>query len=223
MSLHVDTNNDNSLQADAGNLSVSQPLLAGCPRHIIMSVAVILFAVFSFGGWVYETVDNIFRYGCVYLRASLFLPWCPIYGIGGLIIIAVLDPARRWLATHVPLAVQVLLIAVGIYLLTAAVELAGSYVCEALMGFVPWDYSEAWMNFQGRIAPAYTMKFVALGLLALYVLYPCISKWAKANRRGAVILACVLATLFVLDCILEALGIWAPVKDALLPYGINHW
>ncbi len=186
-------------------------------------VSVILFAVFSCAGWIYETVDNVFTFGGFYLRASLMLPWCPIYGVGGLVIVCAMEPVRRRLAARMPLALQVAVVCVGIYALTALVELAGSYVCEAAMGYVPWDYSGAWLNFDGRIAPAYTLRFVVLGLVALYVVYPAVAKWAGRHGRAAIALAAALAFLFVADNALEVAGVWAPVKDALVPFGIEHW
>lgn len=192
-------------------------------RRVTVRVAVILFALFSCAGWIYETVDNVFSFGGLYLRASLMLPWCPIYGIGGLVIVAVLEPVRRRLAERVSLAVQVAAIVVGIYLLTSAVELVGSYACEALMGYVPWDYSDAWLNFQGRIAPMYTLRFVLLGLVALYALYPAVDRWAKRHPRGALAVACAIVGLLVCDYALESAGVWSMAKDSLRQFGINHW
>ena len=187
------------------------------------SVAVILFAIFSFAGWLYETVENVFTFGGIYLRASLMLPWCPIYGVGGLIIVGVLEPLRRRLADRAPRLIEIVVICICIYLLTSAVELGGSYACEAIMGYVPWDYSHAWMNFQGRIAPAYTMRFVLLGLIALYLVYPNVVKRARRNPQTARVIASVIAALFVADAILQAAGVWVGIKDALVPYGISHW
>ncbi len=202
---------------------MSSSLLKGAPLFVKASVAMILFALFACAGWIYETVENVFTFGGVYLRASLMLPWCPIYGIGGLVIVIVLEPLRRRLADRVPVVVQVFIMIVGIYLLTTAVELGGSYACEALMGYVPWDYSTTPLNFQGRIAPMYTARFVVLGLIALYGLYPLVSRWACAHQHTGLAVALVLAGLFIVDNILQTLGVWAPVKDALLPYGIRHW
>lgn len=198
-------------------------LLEEAPLRVKVSVAIILFAMFSCAGWIYETVDNVFTFGGLYLRASFMLPWCPIYGIGGLVIVAALEPIRRRLADRVPLGVQVVVIIACIYMLTTAVELGGSYVCEALMGYVPWDYSTAPLNFQGRIAPMYTVRFVVLGLVALYAVYPIVSRWALTHVRAAHVVSIVLTTLLIADFVLESLGVWAPAKDALVPYGINHW
>jgi uncharacterized membrane protein len=159
----------------------------------------------------------------LYLRASLLFPWCPIYGIGGLIIVAALAPMRGRLSKRVSKPVELVLMSVAIFVLTAAVELAGSYVCEMLMGYVPWDYSDAWMNFDGRIAPAFTLRFVVLGLVALYLVYPWVRRWVTEHSRTAILTAIVLAVLLVLDYVLDGMGVWMPVKNALVPLGIRHW
>ncbi|MDO4797807.1 MAG: putative ABC transporter permease [Coriobacteriales bacterium] len=189
----------------------------------VISVAIILFAVFSFVGWLYETIDNLVAFGGLYLRASFMLPWCPIYGIGGLIVVAVVEPVREALATRAPKALELVLVAIAIYALTAVVELAGSYVCELLMGYVPWDYSQAWLNVDGRIAPAYTLRFVVLGLVALYVVFPYVRGWVIRQPKTAGVVASALVVLFALDSMLQALGVWAPAKDALVPWGLRHW
>ena len=186
-------------------------------------IVVILFAICSFAGWVYETIDNIVVFGGVYLRASFMLPWCPIYGVGGLIILAAMEPLRKRLEKRFPKAAEVLLVSAGIFVLTALVELAGSYVCEWLMGYVPWDYSGVPFNFDGRIAPRYTLRFVAMGLLALYGVRPVVASWAQRNSRSAHVCAVALVALILLDGALEALGVWRSAKDVLVPLGINHW
>lgn len=187
------------------------------------SRAIILFALFSCAGWLYETIENIFTFGGFYLRAQLILPWCPIYGIGGLLIVALLEPLRRRLQGRMPAFLQFLIIAIGIYILASAVELAGSYVCELTMGYVPWDYSHAWGNFQGRIAPVYSMRFVILGLIALYVLFPVVTRFVEARPRAAMITSVLLLIALVGDYALEFAGMWDGVKDGLTAFGINHW
>ena len=192
------------------------------PRPLACAV-VILFALFSCAGWLYETIENVFTFGGLYLRASLLLPWCPIYGIGGLVIVAALEPLRPRLSARVPLVCEVAVVAACVFVLTALVELAGSYACEAIMGYVPWDYSDAWLNLDGRIAPAYTLRFVVLGLVALYAVFPLVARWVQAHERAAVTVATTLAALFVLDNLAESQGLWAAAKDALTPLGIRHW
>ena len=204
--------------------AVRLPLCISRLAHRLgMSRAIILFALFSCAGWLYETVENIFTFGGLYLRAQLMLPWCPIYGIGGLLIVALLEPIRRWLCGRVPAIVQVAAVAIGVYALTTLVELAGSYVCEWTMGCVPWDYSHAWGNFQGRIAPVYTMRFVLLGLVALYAVYPAVTRFVQVKPLAAKRMAAVLVAALIGDYALQAAGVWDCVKDSLAMYGVNHW
>ena len=198
-------------------LKLLSPAICGFARTVI------LFSAFSCAGWLYETIDNVFAFGGVYLRAQLMLPWCPIYGIGGLLIVALMEPLRRKLQNRASLLVQVAVVAMGIYLLTGAVELAGSYISEWAMGYVPWDYSHAWGNFQGRIAPAYTLRFVVLGLVALYALHPAISRFTVEKPVAARRLAAMLVVAFVGDFGLQIAGVWDVVKDSLTVFGIKHW
>ena len=151
------------------------------------------------------------------------LPWCPIYGVGGLIIVAVLEPVRNALSQRCSKGIELVLVALGIYVLTSLVELAGSYACEMIMGKVPWDYSHAWMNFDGRIAPQYTLRFVVLGLVALYGVYPMVTRWTREQPQRMRVIALVMVAALTLDCILQFFGIWGPVKEALVPLGIQHW
>ena len=151
------------------------------------------------------------------------LPWCPIYGIGGLLIIALLEPLRRDLKDRMPAPLQFLIIAFGIFVLASVVELAGSFVCEWIMGYVPWDYSHAWGNLGGRIAPLYSLRFVILGLIALYVLLPIVTWFVEARPTTARNAAIVISVALVADVALEFAGVWSVVKGGLTVFGINHW
>ena len=184
----------------------------------------IQFMVFSFVGWVYETVENLFSFGAFYLRETLAGPWCPIYGIGGLIMIFAAAPIIKACRDHkVNRALEVLLVALTVGVIALVTELAGSYLCEALTGSFPWDYSGTWGNFEGRVAPLFTSRFIVFGLIAAYIVGPAIEVWSKKHPRGARAVAAVLAVLLVADGACEALGIWDPLEDKLEPYGIHHW
>lgn len=169
------------------------------------------FMAFSAVGWVYEIVhDMIFRHG-FFPRAALAGPWCPIYGIGGLLIVLCLSripsPQRRGLGK----LREILVAALGICVLVTVVELAGSYVCEWIMGYMPWDYSDCWGNFEGRIAPEFTIRFIIGGLVFLYALDPAITRWCIRFQKKAKALALVLLVLFVGDNALESAGVWSGI------------
>ena len=175
----------------------------------------LVFLAFCAVGWLYETInDAIFLHTFVW-RADFIGPWCPIYGIGGLLIMFVFEPVRKLFITTdgskpswSRRLIELIVLAVGIYALTTAVELAGSYACEAISGTVPWDYSECWGNFEGRIAPVFTIRFVIGGLIFLYLFIPWIKAFCDKQPRPAFILSCVLLVLFAADLVIENIGGW---------------
>jgi uncharacterized membrane protein len=173
---------------------------------------------FSAVGWVYEIAnDMICRHG-FFPRASLAGPWCPIYGIGGLLIVICLHRIRGVARRATGMAGEVLVAAAGICILVIAVELLGSYVCEWTMGSMPWDYSGYWGNFEGRIAPEFTLRFVLGGLVFLYLMDPAISRWCLRNPAPAKTLSAILAALLVADVALESCGVWTTIipRDGIL-------
>lgn len=192
-------------------LGMTGKALRGTDRGLAAANAFIQFMAFSAVGWAYEIInDMICRHG-FFPRASLAGPWCPIYGIGGLMIVLCLgkvpSPRRHGLAK----AGEMALAALGICLLVTAVELLGSYACEWTMGSVPWDYSSYWGNFEGRIAPEFTLRFVIGGLVFLYWLDSAITGWCLNHKGMAYAIALSLLALFVADGVLEGMGIWADV------------
>jgi len=178
---------------------------------LTLATTFILFMLFSCVGWCYEIVNDLIVQGGFHPRAAFAGPWCPIYGIGGLLIVWCFEPASRTIGAHVPKPVEVLAVAAGIFLLVSAVELVASYASEAVLGFMPWDHSSSWGNFQGRVAPEFTMRFVIGGLVFLYLLAPAVRAWGLRNRPAALRLAGVLLALFALDGALELTGVWSGV------------
>ena len=50
----------------------------------------LLFIIYSFLGWIVEIIDIYILYGKIVNRGFLIGPYCPIYGVGALIITFVL-------------------------------------------------------------------------------------------------------------------------------------
>lgn len=189
-----------------------------------LALWVLEFAAFSFAGWFYETLENVFTFGGVYLRASLGLPWCPIYGVGGVIMVIAATPIIRSCRERgCSTAEEVARVAVCVGVVALVTELACSYLLEWLTGGFPWDYSQTWGNFEGRIAPPFTAGFIVLGLMAAYGVAPWVAAWADEHRSEARSLAILVVALLAFDCALEAMNAWDPLQEHLEPFGIHHW
>ena len=103
-------------------------------------------------------------------------------------------PWLRW--------VKPLLLFVGCMAVATGIELATSYILEALTGSWPWQtYVDYAINFEGRIALSPSIRFGLGGLLFLYVLQPLFHRLVHSLsprvRRGACIAVLVL---LAVDC-----------------------
>ena len=132
------------------------------------------FWLYSVLGWAYEVFLEVavYRWGFTN-RGVLFGPYCPVYGVGALAFLLCFGRlmARReprWLRR-----VRPVLIFLGCMAVATAIELATSYLLEAVTGSWPWQtYGDYSIQFQGRIALSPSLRFGLGGLLFLYVLQP---------------------------------------------------
>lgn len=161
----------------------------------------LIFMACSFLGWIYEVLVGIFETHVGYVnRGYLFGPYLPIYGFGGLMLIALLTKVRdkKIYIGSFPLSfVSVFLITMFI---TTVIELFGSYFMEFLTGDWLWDYSNYFCNFEGRIALWSSVKFGIGGLIIIYIIEPLINLCIKRAGKTAIdVFSLVLAVIFLID------------------------
>ena len=155
-----------------------------------------VFLIFSFGGWIYESIwcSMIEQNQGFVNRGFLFGPWIPIYGFGIL--------AAFYVFRKLRVSGGGMIFLVGA-LVSTVLELLGSYAMELVTGSFLWDYSDCFMNFQGRIALQPDLYFGFLILFAYYVVYPRVAvlqeKFDDSPARNGLTILCV--GLFVADII----------------------
>ena len=139
---------------------------------------VLYFFFYSVLGWLYEVFLEVVVYRWGFTNRGVLLgPYCPVYGVGALVFL-------------------------GCMIAATAIELATSYLLEALTGAWPWQtYRDYAINFEGRIALSPSIRFGLGGLLFLYVLQPLFHRLVHSLsprvRRGACIAVLVL---LAVDC-----------------------
>ena len=120
------------------------------------------FLFYSFVGFVLEVLHARFFRLPGGRKALLFLPLCPVYGIGALLVLTIPPILRS--------GPVVLFVAGG--LLATLVEYAASVFYELGTGIRFWDYSQRIGNLGGRICHLYTFVWGLLALLQVYVFQP---------------------------------------------------
>lgn len=166
----------------------------------------LLFILFAVCGWIYEVIWTVFDDGVLVNRGYLFGPWLPIYGFGGMLIYGMF---RKQIKKPVYLGkvnIRFLLLFIYITLITTVVELAATYIIE-LAGTpftVLWDYSDHFMNFQGRVCLDASARFGVLGLMIIYGALPLYNKLIQMkNQRLLNVIAWIIIAIFATDWILR--------------------
>ena len=161
-------------------------------RHYSIWTIIAMFFIFCFIGWSYEVAIHIVKDGVFVNRGTMFGPWLPIYGSGGVLILVVLYRFRNRPGLEAGLTV----------LLCGVVEYVTHWFLEITVGTKWWDYSGYFLNLNGRICAEGLLVFMLGGMAIVYVLGPVIDNWLRKVNKKALICVCViLLTLFGIDVV----------------------
>ena len=128
-----------------------------------MKIVVIytLFWLYSFLGWLMETILVSLQSKKFINRGFFMGPYCPIYGTGGVLLL-VLSPYK-----DSPFLVFILSIVI-----CSIIEYLTSYILEMIYKVRWWDYSDRMFNLNGRVCLFNSICFGLLGMLMVSYLNP---------------------------------------------------
>ena len=125
--------------------------------------AFLVFIIFSVIGWISEVIFVLLFVDHKFVnRGFLHGPLCPIYGLGGLVIL--LLPSRLY-STWIPLFFASMV-------LCTIVEYFSSWLLEKLFHTLWWDYSNVPLNIHGRVCLIMSVLFGFLGLFIIRFAMP---------------------------------------------------
>ena len=131
----------------------------------------ILFIFYSVVGWIYEITYETFIHRWTFMPREFFRgPICPIYGVGGVILYLLFYKIlNNKKIKFIPKAIIVFLIT---FIISSLLEYLASFLLEWTTGGWPWmGYTNYFMNFNGRVSLPTSLKFGALGVVFLLILY----------------------------------------------------
>lgn len=156
---------------------------------------VIIFALISFGGWVYETIYCSVVEGEFTKRGFLFGPTCPIYGIGAL---------AEWLVLG-QISNPIIVFIIGAVLATV-IEYSTGLFLERRFKKKWWDYSMFKFNLHGRICPQASAVFGAFSVTSVFVLVPAMLNILMLFSKHTIsVLAFIVVTLYFMDTVASLL------------------
>lgn len=160
------------------------------------------FIIYSIIGYIIETSFALIVYGVIESRQSfLYGPFCSIYGVGATIMILSLQYFKK--NGHS--------IFIGGFIVGSIVEYVVSFLGEVILGIKWWDYSDRFLNINGRICFSYSIFWGLLGVYLMKVINPKIDKiidWIKLKIKIKVLkpVTLVIIVLMFIDCVASGIA-----------------
>lgn len=139
-----------------------------------------------------ETVYTLITEKKLYNRGFLIGPYCPIYGIGCVLILVLLSKYQAHPVTLFVLAIVI----------CSLLEYLTSYIMEKVFKARWWDYSNNRFNINGRICLETMVPFGIAACFIIYIVNPFVSELLNNIPITIVnVLEIIIAVIFVTDVI----------------------
>lgn len=167
----------------------------------------IYFICYAVIGWIYELFFFLFE-GELVNRGFLLGPYLPIYGIGALFIILLLKKLKDKKLKIKNINIMPVIIFLLIFIITTIVEYIGHFILDEYLNISLWDYSEEFLNINGRVCFFASRNFAIMGIIGIYYVHPWLEmKVNKLQKREFNALFYTLFFVFIIDFIFTILNL----------------
>ena len=134
---------------------------------------VLFFLIYSFSGWLMETIFASICERKLINRGFLTGFFCPIYGFGAILIVQ----SSKWVTVvFEDYSTSLLMSILFSILLVTALEYITGFFLEKIFNCKWWDYSDKAVNLHGYICLQYSLLWGFLAFLLVQLAHPAISK-----------------------------------------------
>lgn len=133
----------------------------------------LFFAIYSCLGWVLESNFARIKEGMFINRGFLAGPFCPIYGLGAVLIIKAFSLINNYIKDYYT---WIFVSVVFSIILVSALEYITGIILEGFFNCKWWDYSDNYANIKGYICLKYSLLWGFIAFLLMQVIHPLILK-----------------------------------------------
>ena len=154
----------------------------------------IYYFICSILGWIMEVLYAYTVFGTFVDRGFLYGPMCPIYGWGAVAMVLVTEKIRKKKVN----TLEIFLIVTAIFTI---LEYLTSLVLELIFNLRWWDYSNYFLNINGRVCLIFSIFFGFMGIVFVKKIYSRIQRLIKNIRKkiSVKMLWVILISLIVLS------------------------
>ncbi|AAK79632.1 putative membrane protein [Clostridium acetobutylicum] len=176
---------------------------------------IIFFGIYSFIGWVLETIFASVNDKKIVNRGFLTGFFCPIYGFGA--ILTVQCSRMVGLSFKNPIISLISSVIFSIFLVTF-LEYVTGFILEAIFNCKWWDYSNDAANIHGYICLKYSLLWGMLAFLLVQTIHPLISKMvfniSATTKEKVSIFLLVYFMIDTIKSVIDALNL----RQAIMEY-----
>ncbi len=160
----------------------------------IFSFYVLVFTFYAVFGWFLEVLCGFYQHKTFINRGFLIGPYCPIYGFGCVLLTLIFKNYTN----------NIYIVFFGTIVVCSVLEYFTSYFMEKIFHARWWDYSDKFLNIQGRICFLAMSFFGIMGTLSLYFINP--KLFSLIEKLPPLILnitGIILFLIFIVDTIIS--------------------
>lgn len=167
---------------------------------------VLYFFIYAVLGWCVEVIHAALKRGRFENRGFLNGCWCPIYGVGVVLVLLCLTPIN----------INVFVLFLVSMVLTSILEFVVGFVLEKLFKTKWWDYSKEHFNIKGYVCVKYSILWGLACVLVVDLVHPMIAHLIHITPALAQYIICgVLTVAFVVDGIFTIIQLVAYKKNII--------
>ncbi len=167
-------------------------------NYIYISKFIMYFIVYSFFGWVMESILKTIIQKKPVNSGFLYGPFCPIYGFGAIIMFAFLQSFKENV---------VVLFIIAFFILSIWEYIVG-WALEKIFNTKYWDYSENKFNIKGRVCLMNSLSWGLLGVTFIRYIHPfIIEKIDIIKTNDLLFLTITLSVIIIVDLIISIIKI----------------
>lgn len=145
-----------------------------------------LFCIYAFLGWSIEVVYQAVNKGIFINRGFLNGPYCPMYGVGMVIVSYILPLFKS----------SIIILFIASFIFASALEFVTGFVLEKVFHNKWWDYSNVPFNIMGYICLKFSIYWGIGGVLMFTAIHPVIYSFVKLIPHIAGIVFLIIFYIF---------------------------
>lgn len=158
------------------------------------------FIVYSFFGWIIESLYKTILEKKWVNSGFLYGPFCPIYGFGAVIMILVLSPLKN----------NLILLFITSFIMLSVWEYIAGMLLEKKFNTKYWDYTDNFLNINGRVCLLNSVFWGILGVAFTIIIHPITKNFMDMLSSETIIISdIILCIIMGLDTVITSMNIKA--------------